>query len=53
MTKAKFYFCLGIILILIGAYLIHPGLSTMLLGALALLVSYIEYEEESEYKKEE
>lgn len=46
MTKTKFYFCLGIGLILVGAYMIHVGLSMMCLGALALLCSYVESEDQ-------
>ena len=48
MEKTKFYFCLGIILILVGAYLIHVGLSMICLGALALLCSYVEFEDQQE-----
>ena len=46
MAKTKFYFIVGILLILIGAYMIHVGLSMMCLGALALLCSYVEFEDQ-------
>lgn len=46
MAKTKFYFIVGILLILVGAYMIHVGLSMMCLGALALLCSYVEFEDQ-------
>ena len=52
MKKSKIYFCTGIIALQLGACLIHLGLGLMLLGALLLFCSYMEFEENYEDKEE-
>ena len=48
--KSKLWFALGAFLIGVGASWIHPGLGLIILGAWAILISYIESDD---YKNDE
>lgn len=53
MKKSDIYLCIGIIALQLGACMIHIGLGVMLLGAVLLVGSYLEFEENYEDKEEE
>jgi hypothetical protein len=52
MKRSRIYFSLGIILLQVGACMIHYGLGLMMAGAFLLFCSYMEFEENHKDEEE-
>lgn len=53
MSKEKIYAIIGTFSFIYGAHMIHHGLSLMVLGALLLLFSYIEFDKNHKTEEED